>query len=58
MLEETIYEKELSAANKYPRRKCIYCVKYPCFRGQGTSSHKVNFAAYGCIDYQRKKSRK
>ncbi len=43
--------KEQRDANKYPRRKCIKCIRYPCFKGQGTPMHQVNFAAYGCKQY-------
>lgn len=27
--------KEREDANKYPRRKCVRCIRYPCFSGQG-----------------------
>lgn len=43
--------KEQRDAYKYPRRKCVQCIRYPCFKGQGTPAHTVNFAAYGCINY-------
>lgn len=43
--------KEQRDANKYPRRDCTKCIKYPCFNGQGTRMHQVNFAAYGCKQY-------
>lgn len=43
--------KEQKDANKYPRRDCTKCIRYPCFKGQGTKMHQVNFAAYGCINY-------
>lgn len=44
--------KELRDANKYPRRSCTKCIRYPCFSGQGTDAHTVNFAAYGCVKYK------
>ena len=43
--------KEQRDANKYPRRNCTKCIRYPCFKGQGTKIHQVNFAAYGCKQY-------
>lgn len=46
--------KERKDANKFPRRECKGCVRYPCFKGQGTGSHSTNFAAYGCNQYQSK----
>lgn len=46
--------KERKDANKYPRRECKECARYPCFKGQGTGSHSTNFAAYGCNQYQSK----
>ena len=44
--------KEREDANKYPRRKCVRCIRYPCFSGQGIGTHAINFAAYGCKDYK------
>lgn len=38
--------KEREDANKYPRRKCVRCIRYPCFSGQGIGTHAINFAAY------------
>lgn len=44
--------KERRDANKFPRRSCTKCIRYPCFKGQGTDAHPVNFAAYGCVKYK------
>lgn len=44
--------KEREDANKYPRRKCVRCIRYPCFSGQGIGTHAINLAAYGCKDYK------
>ena len=41
---------------KYPERKCIECVKYPCmhdYNGNPTMFSK-KFASYGCRDYTKK----
>lgn len=44
--------KEREDANKYPRKKCVRCIRYPCFSGQGIGTHAINLAAYGCKDYK------
>lgn len=36
--------KEREDANKYPRRKCVRCIRYPCFSGQGIGTHAINLA--------------
>ena len=33
--------KEREDANKYPRRKCVRCIRYPCFSGQGIGTHAI-----------------
>lgn len=41
---------------RYPERKCIECVKYPCmhdYNGNPTMFSK-KFASYGCRDYTKK----
>lgn len=41
---------------RYPERKCIDCIKYPCmhdYNGNPTMFSK-KFASYGCRDYTKK----
>ena len=40
---------------QYPERSCLYCQHNPCiefFNDLGFSALKVDFAKYGCIDYE------
>lgn len=39
---------------KFPNRKCIQCIRYPCFKGITRCSS--NFASYGCVYYRSKEN--
>ena len=43
-------EENLSV-DRVKEQRDAKCIRYPCFKGQGTKMHQVNFAAYGCINY-------
>lgn len=41
---------EFGVKLQFPNRRCVNCVKYPCFKD--IDKCRSNFAAYGCIYYK------